>query len=228
MTSEVLSSSGNSQVIIRGNQAIQTFNYFSEYKQVKQLAQEIENSKYVHLWIDTHSYTYILKLFFVEYEQFDDSSQSITWCKVETLNSLDTKERIALVSRNLEKLVWDILRAVIGLDLYGFSHGDVSIDNIGMFNGRFVLYDYNMSRITNLSFRSRDLYNFGKSIRFHLGDHITDTDQTLIRCIQSMYPMSDYVYLIQQNHQFKTFQETIDYLDQLTIQSIHHLIQKYD
>ncbi len=56
----------------------------------------------------------------------------------------DQEDYVAFIGANADKIVYDINKAVHGLASLDLSQGDVSLDNIGIKDGRFVLFDFDL------------------------------------------------------------------------------------
>jgi hypothetical protein len=209
-------SGGNSIVFLTPADAMQTFKIEDEYNRVKTMISDLSRVDPIQVWIDSEYYSYTLKNYIAEAKSFQECSRIITWQRIECLNELDPNVRVQFIEQYIEKLLWDILKAIVGLNLSGYVHNDVSLDNIGIYNGTFILYDYNMSK--RGSDMIRDLSSFKRSIRFHLNDQLSSRIATLLDYVESSTPMDDFVYIIQRLHRFTSSKEAIDYLDHLTIQ----------
>ncbi len=100
------------------------------------------------------------------------------------LNSFPTKFLKSFIHDNILKLMWDISKAIYGLNLCNIIHGDCRIDNIGIKDGRFILFDFDGSRYIDDNEDKdcliKDIYDFVTSIKFHLcirdNDIIPDVD----------------------------------------------------
>jgi tRNA A-37 threonylcarbamoyl transferase component Bud32 len=69
------------------------------------------------------------------------------------------------------KFIWDISKGLYGLHSLFILHGDPTIDNIGIRNGVFILFDFDSSKIDVefVSFK-KDNWEFLKSLKFNLGE----------------------------------------------------------
>jgi len=111
----------------------------------------------------------------------------IVWKKVFCLNMLEGKELSSFILKNIKKLVWDISKALNTLHNLNIYHGDCRIDNIGIYNGNFILFDFDGSKISNTkeySLMEKDVYDFISSIRFNVGDEF--------KLIRDLFPNSYY------------------------------------
>jgi len=68
--------------------------------------------------------------------------QTIVWERIKPLHDLPTNT----IKPQINQLIWDLVKALYGLHACGYSHGDSRYDNIGLKNGKFVLFDYNLSK----------------------------------------------------------------------------------
>lgn len=104
----------------------------------------------------------------------------ITWEHHLCLNLLDNKKLKQLLVSNLTKFLWEIGCALHGLHKNGIAHGDCSIDNIGIRDGRFVLFDFDISVETKGVFDTtlyeHDFYRLKTSLQYHF-----DKDWKLIK-----------------------------------------------
>ena len=196
-------SNGNSFVSIQKNKAIQTFNYPNIYKKVKNIILDLKKKPNTIITLDNIQYTFNGSDFHTFFLKYRDGQFQIVWEKIICLNQLDNYKEF-LIDHN-EKFYWDILRSITYMNMCGYEHNDVSIDNIGIRNGNFVLFDYDMSKKSKDLFTG-DLYKLFKSIKFHLGEkHI------------QFWSILEYVFLIKKKHGFIDTKKTLIYLDNLKI-----------
>lgn len=81
----------------------------------------------------------------------------------------DDRDKIrAFVARNVDKIREQIGAAIVLIGQVGYSHGDVSLDNIGYDGERFVLFDFD--RASAGVAIDRDMASLERSIAFWLGD----------------------------------------------------------
>lgn len=117
----------------------------------------------------------------LEYDLFDfiprpiltlPESGIIQWDRITPMNSYTEKEIREIIVRNIFKFLWDIGRALYGLHMNGIRHGDARVDNIGIRNGKFVLFDFDgSSKHEGVSdILTNDYYDLVKSIKFNIGD----------------------------------------------------------
>jgi|688.fasta_scaffold266160_2 hypothetical protein len=208
-----VSSGGNSIVMLLKKQAYQIFKYKSEYDKVLDFILELSSTNFVEINL-TPQRTLCYSLFdhLSVMKNKNSRLQTIIWNRLKCLNELDTKDRIALVTRLIEKLIWDILKVIVGLNRYGYCHGDVSLDNIGYSQDHFVLYDYNMTRKSDDM--RKDLVSFIRSIRFHLGEFVSSYIEDLLSFGYTQ-PLNNFVNIIREIHDFDTNDQAIDFLEKL-------------
>jgi hypothetical protein len=206
-------SSGNSHVELLSVEqqvcARQVFKQPLEYQRVKQMALLIHGAGPINVLFERGiRYTYKLQPFHSVLLQNADSKQQIDWKVIQCLNQ--NERYLWIVQDNIEKFLWDILRGIVGLHVLGYLHNDVSLDNIGIRDGCFVLFDYNMSK--RLEYAHTDFYKLIRSLRFHFDNKLPfDWSE------EYLYTLEDFVYVIQEQRKFKTVTETIRYLDSLRI-----------
>jgi len=93
----------------------------------------------------------------------------ICWKKINTINSIKKDDkRKNFIIQNLEKLLYDISKALTVLHQKGKVHGDCRLDNIGFLNN-FMLFDFDsMVNVTQLEKNyDYDYKTFLQSIEFH-------------------------------------------------------------
>ena len=102
----------------------------------------------------------------------------IVWEKHLCLNSFSKEEISLIIEKNLIKILWDIGKALYGLHTYNIKHGDARIDNIGIKNNKFILFDfdgttddYDKQLSNNFDIYYKDIYDFKRSIQFNIGDN---------------------------------------------------------
>ena len=118
----------------------------------------------------------------------------IVWEKIEPLNLLQKDIMKMLIENNIVKLLWDIGRALYGLHQNDIIHGDARIDNIGIKNNNFVLFDFDASKKIDddrayMYAKEKDCNDLIMSIKYHLD--IDDTDKMYDR-IKKYIPDKDY------------------------------------
>lgn len=118
----------------------------------------------------TNTYNYLIYLTpFVRYLP----DNIIVWDKIHPLNALDKENLPTFIHNNILKLLWEIGKCINGMHQNGITHGDVSIDNIGITlplseESNFVLYDFDGSKnIDYYTDLNEDYNRLRKSIKFH-------------------------------------------------------------
>jgi hypothetical protein len=203
---ESTSSSDNSIVYFTNEQSVsQVFRYKDEYERVKNICLVLNTD--VHASINDNFYTYDPMSFLSKMTSFQDSTRTIAWKRIRCLNEMDDYK--AIVKTNYYKFLWDIMKAITAFHLLGYKHNDPTIDNIGIRDGNFVLYDYNLSRkIVYPEDIEGDFYLLFKSIRFHLQNEGYRLLQP--RCLNDM------VHSLSKKMDLNIVQ-TIQHLDQMKI-----------
>lgn len=107
---------------------------------------------------------------FIDYKKQDNI---IIWEKHKCLNSYTKDMLVKILSNNITKIIWDISKGLFGLHSLFILHGDPTIDNIGIRNGKFILFDFDSSKIDvdHVSFK-KDNWEFLKSLKFNVGEKI--------------------------------------------------------
>ena len=93
--------------------------------------------------------------------------QTIVWERIQTLPERILIEKNFLY-KNFNQLIWDLFKAISGFHSIGYTHGDSRIDNIGIKNGKFVLFDYNLSHLSPEEFLTQDFQMFAKSCQYQI------------------------------------------------------------
>jgi len=176
---EYKSSNGSSFVFIStdNNIAVQYFNHRQIPEKIKIIFDAINKTEnfYVNkkFYFKNKSFTLNFKLKnhlsnFIDYKKPDNI---IIWEKHVCLNSYTNDMIVKILSNNIIKFIWDISKGLYGLHSLFILHGDPTIDNIGIRNGVFILFDFDSSKI-NVEFLSfkKDNWEFLKSLKFNLGE----------------------------------------------------------
>lgn len=69
----------------------------------------------------------------------------ITWKKISPLNMLSYGLSKQFLKKNSLKICYDISKALIALRKNNIFHNDTVLDNIGIYNGNFILFDFDGS-----------------------------------------------------------------------------------
>ena len=99
-----------------------------------------------------------------------DDCNTIKWELITPLNSYSNLDKYSIITNNIVKILWDIGKAIEGLHANGIYHGDSRIDNIGIKNGKFVLFDFDGSRkcLPSDKHIRKDFSDFVRSIEFNV------------------------------------------------------------
>lgn len=149
----MLSSSGGSTIVINKDSAIQKFNcsavttrivfYISKLRPVRlhiRFQKGYGQNKIVLLdrFLEYNPFTYIPPVL-----EYDISRQIIVWTLIKPLNlnpSVLLSEQF--LNTNYLKICYDISKALYALKLIGVIHNDTRLDNVGILDGNFVLFDF--------------------------------------------------------------------------------------
>ena len=200
---------------------VQRFRHSSDYFHVKRIAMELLMSAPINaLCSDGSVYSYSLVHFHSRLIDTDDEECSIRWARIECLNQLEESDSLERIRKNWVKFFWDIFRAIIGMHLCGFHHGDVSLDNIGIRAGHFVLYDYNLSRPCKYPFDdiARDIYTLVRSIRWRYDTMLTTVEQTLLDWMLRIRTTDEFVEYVMDHFQLTSYSDALCFLDTLTLE----------
>jgi hypothetical protein len=138
----------------------------------------------------------------------------IKWELITPLNSYTNSEKCNIITNNIVKLLWDIGKAIVGLHENGIYHGDSRIDNIGIKNGKFVLFDFDGSRSCSPKDKHiyKDFSDFAKSIEFNVNYYCENNSKPYDK-IKEYIPFPDNYFIesiIEKN-------DSIEFLDSLEI-----------
>jgi len=221
------SSSGDSVVHLKGPYAVQTFRHPPVYTFVRRVAMELLTSSPVnHLFSDATRYTYSPIDFHSRAVNHSETESSVTWERIHCLNQMESHLRMRFIRTHYVKFLWDVLKGIFALSDCGFRHGDPSLDNIGVRQGRFVLFDYNLSRPVLPTQRSdglrRDLYYFSRSLRWNCSEYDPDTpldatEESLLELIPQIRHLEEFVEAILIHRDDSDYASTLHYLDALSL-----------
>jgi hypothetical protein len=108
-----------------------------------------------------------LNRYISNYVSFLPANDIIIWKKVTPLNSFTVEKKAKIIKDNLHKLLWDISKALYGIHINNLFHGDARIDNIGIRDGNFVLFDFDGTSIDEHNVYKKDYYDLITSIIFN-------------------------------------------------------------
>jgi tRNA A-37 threonylcarbamoyl transferase component Bud32 len=220
---EVKTSNGLSHVFITPelNHVYQYFKNISSVDKIKKLFNIIDPEIVNHFYITGHEkvkysyniYKYISNIHTLK--NFNDPN-IIVWKKINCLNSFDGESKINIILKNHIKLLWDISKALYGLHINNIYHGDARIDNIGIYNNNFILFDFDGSSLESSNFNfNKDIHDFKTSIKYNLEKEYNDIKNLMDNFTTGKELMNFLVskYLIEKN----SIKEVIEYLDNLEI-----------
>jgi hypothetical protein len=181
-------SSGLSTVYLKDNKAKQVFDKVESFNIVKRFLDEIKDYNSITINFSCAEYKGREKTVcditipqfnftdhFLQDMSVDEDNMTIVWNRIKTLNNIENIEEF--ITKNLIKLLWDIGKALTFIHKLDIAHKDVSIDNIGYYNNKFILYDYDSS---NIEINDNDLViedykSFIQSICFRLDMNYRET-----------------------------------------------------
>lgn len=145
------------------------YQYFCSGMTFSRIADTICNIN--RFYIEYVDYIYNLGDFIVNIKGLIKEERIIKWNKIVTLNSFPRDKLVELIDKNLIKLLWDISKALYGLHANEIVHRDTRIDNIGIHNGNFILFDFDGSiNSSTASIMKKDQFDLFQSIQFYIGD----------------------------------------------------------
>lgn len=211
-------SNGSSTVIIS---KIHTY-IFQHYVSLKvfnnicDLMQKISSSHHITFTHDDFTFSYSLKDYITLFIDSINQHNTIIWEKIVPCNSLNYTSLNTFVTKNIYKIMWDIGKSLYGLHYNNYIHGDPTIDNIGIKNNTFILYDYDNS--TKLKFENinSDYYKLNRSFSLYIDDKNICKKISYILNQNNMMLM-ELIKTIQYEHSFKNIEETFTYLNNLNI-----------
>jgi len=94
---------------------------------------------------------------------YDEGSDSIVWRKLIPLKSIQAYE--SFVRNNWKKFLWDTSIILFILNKLKLTHSDFTLDNLGIYNGNFVIYDLDSIKFEYID--GLDVNSFINSLRFN-------------------------------------------------------------
>ena len=200
----VLTSNGSSFVFVSKEKenVYQYFNYEKIAINIEKIFKIIKEKNIINIKLNSFNIDFDfdidIKNFICEYISYEPKN-IIIWKKHICLNSYDKKYKKEFILKNLVKLRWDIMKCLYCLHQNNIHHGDPTIDNIGILNGNFILFDFDASKefenIYKYELSKLDVYKFNNSIKFN-----TDNDKNIK---YELYDITSY----------QCIQNIIDYFD---------------
>lgn len=178
----------------------QKFHSKSTYNSVQTLATLIQETSTISVCFDgEENYFFSPETVLVKMIAVNEKNNSIRWQRVHCLNELSLEDRKIVIRKNWFKFFWDILRALHTLRKLGYEHGDATLDNIGIRDDHFVLYDFNLSKKQSKryfeSFKN-DLYRTVRSLRFHFDQDLTIDEASFLKSMEQMNSLHDLFHVI--------------------------------
>ena len=144
----------------------------------------------------------------------------IIWDKILCLNSFKKNEIEDIIMNNYIKIIWDINKALYGLYMNNIIHNDTRIDNIGIKDEKFVLFDFDGSVVCPSIDMSNDSYDLQKSMSFYISKSKNLDKITEYFCYSSISRPSfvlDFIILKESTQYGLNIEETINKLENLKI-----------
>jgi serine/threonine protein kinase len=162
------------------NEVYQKFKGKNTVRNINNVLTTCESSINYTIWLDKKKYItkeYDLFHFLPRVREFIDTENVIVWEKIIPLNSFTPEKVKDIIEKNILKFLWDIGKAISGLHYNDIYHGDTRVDNIGIKDGNFVLFDFDSSKkITPENYTHgyanmmKDYNDFIVSIKFNLNE----------------------------------------------------------
>ena len=221
---EVKSSNDSSFVILSEEKenVYQIFSYDQMAKKIFNIINYMSKNRYQKINFEgdfSHDLSY-------EYNLYDYIPQLVSyipeniivWKKHVCLNNFNKEKIKEIICSNIIKLLWDIGLCLYILHSKGIIHGDVCIDNIGIANNKFILFDYDGSEIKydrNLNYK--DLLDFIKSIKFNCDNKWKSISKYIPSECSSVYEFLDEILYYEYKKVSKTYLEAITKLNNMSI-----------
>ena len=215
-------SNGNSYVFISNtcNNVYQYYKYDFISEDIFKLMSKINKKKRNKIYFEENK---------IEYDIFDYLSQFVSyipkniivWKRHFCLNMLDKNYLEEFIEKNIFKLIWDICKALNGLHNMNIYHGDCRLDNVGIYNGNFILFDFDASKQTKTkeyNLMEKDLYDFISSIKFNSGKKLVNIVNVLSNEYYSSFYIMNNLIVRYKTIINRSYKETIKYLDNMCIE----------
>lgn len=217
---EVKSSNGSSFVILSDEKenVYQIFKYDKIAKKIFNIFNYLSKNKYHKIKFECN--------FMYEYNLFDYLANlvsyipenTIAWKKHICLNSFDKEKIKEIICNNITKLLWDIGICLYILHNIGVRHGDARIDNIGISNNKFILFDYDGSEMINDIYKNyKDLSDFIKSIKFNSDNKWKSIVKYIPLDSPSLYDFLDDIIYTEHKRSGKSYIEIFNKLNNMNI-----------
>lgn len=108
----------------------------------------------------------------------------------------------------------DIGKALYGLHLNCISHQDSRLDNIGIYNNNFVLYDFDGAYLQKYYNFDKDIYDLKKSLKYNLEKEFKKIESYM--CFTTSKELLTFMVSMHMSKN-KSFKDVINNLDNLNI-----------
>jgi hypothetical protein len=213
------------------NEVYQKFKSSHVVRNINNILTTCESNIGYNIWFDKKKYVtkeYDLFHFLPRVRKFIDTENIIIWEKITPLNSFPPEKIKDIIEQNILKFLWDIGKAISGLHCNEIYHGDARVDNIGIKDGNFVLFDFDSSKrissedssgFTNMM---KDYNDFIMSIKFNLNN---DVNPKRFNNISKFIPdITSYMFSFMQNSKiFESVQNSVD--KPITVEEMIRIIE---
>jgi len=217
---EIKSSNGSSFVILsnENENAYQIFNYDQMAKKIFSIFNFLSKNRYHKIKFEGN--------FIYEYNLFEYlpnlvsyiPENIIVWKKHLCLNNFDKEKIKDIIINNIKKLLWDIGLCLYMLHNNGVNHGDTRIDNIGIVNNKFILFDYDGSEIVSDMYKNyKDLSDFINSIKFNCDNKWNSVKKYVPLDSATVYDFLDVILYTEHKTTGKSYIENLHTLNNMKI-----------
>lgn len=168
-----MESSGSSSLVTFGNFAFQKFRSVNVAKRIVDIVPKLPKN-IVYPIVFQKGFGKDKKVLFkhrLTYNTFDYIvpyiycfRNLIVWRKIVPLNTLSYGLSREFLEKNFLKIWYDVSKALVALRKNNIFHNDTVLDNIGIYNHNFILFDFDGS---NNDSYGCDYTRLRKSFRFH-------------------------------------------------------------
>ena len=169
---KILESSGTNIVLVSDNTefVIQIYNNRETFKKIYSTVLDIITNPIICIKVtDAYNLYFDTTDYLVQPICFNVKRHSCFWEKIKPLNSFSLEKIKQVIRYNKYKIIWDIGKVLFAFHTNGYIHGDCTIDNIGIKNGNFVVFDFDGSSMSKND-EYIDYSKFFKSLYFHTDD----------------------------------------------------------
>lgn len=190
----ITSSSGSSTVFISDQSDI-VFQFYNKegFERTYNSYNKIYNYKAIDLKIDDGNYgeiiySYDIKDCISSVIGTNTTNKLFIWDKIDIYKNnakygLDNDDEDILekfIKKNYIKYLWNMIKAINGLKVIGVSQNDCTIDNTAIYNGNFIIYDFDASIVYNsneFKYVNNDTKTLSKSLNFiHINSSLNVDD----------------------------------------------------